>query len=91
MYFLVILGISSVKLQRLIVTFSPVPFDGASVAFAAGAVVGLELDELELEFEFPPHAARADDITSNVEIPTKLRFILFISLPPLLYYYFGFM
>ncbi|MNP53168.1 hypothetical protein D3C76_1476180 [compost metagenome] len=70
-------------------TFSPVPFDGASVALAAGAVVGLELDELE--FEFPPHAARADDITSNVESPTKLRFILFISLPPLLYYYFGFL
>jgi hypothetical protein len=76
-------GISSVKLQRLIVTFSPVLFAGASVAvFAAGAVVGLDAFELfEFEFEFP-HPARADDTTSNVEIPAKTRFILFILCLP---------
>ncbi|MNW59574.1 hypothetical protein D3C74_374980 [compost metagenome] len=57
-------------------------FAGASVALAAGAVVGLEAFEFEFEFELPPHAARADDITSNVEIPTKTRFILFILCLP---------
>jgi hypothetical protein len=78
-------GISSVKLQRLMVTFSPVAAAGASVVVAAGAGVEFAPDELELEFEFPPHAVSADDITSNVETPTTRRFILFILCLPFIF------
>jgi hypothetical protein len=78
-------GISSVKLQRLMVTFSPVLAAGSAAVVAAGAGVEFALDELEFEFEFPPHAVSADDITSNVETPTKRRFILFILCLPFIF------
>jgi hypothetical protein len=64
------------------VTFEPSPLAGAADALAEAAGASLGLDEFELEFEFPPHAVRADVITSIVEIPARTRFILFILCLP---------
>ncbi|WP_256872537.1 hypothetical protein [Paenibacillus sp. 79R4] len=50
---------------------------------------GLEFGSLD-EFDFPPHAASTDDITSSKESPTKTRFIFFILCLPFFISLFGF-